>query len=66
MERKSFKFVRQLIEAERYKNYKKDYWGGADGLFFQIVINRINIGEDSYERIDRLRTCKTQRYYQFL
>ena len=26
----SFGFVRQLIEAERYKNFKKQYWGGAD------------------------------------
>ncbi len=33
MERKSFEFVRQLIAAERYKNYKKDYWGGADVIF---------------------------------
>lgn len=32
-EEKSFEFVKQLIEAERYKNYKKDYWGGADVIF---------------------------------
>lgn len=27
---KSFDFVRKLIEAERFKDYKKEYWGGAD------------------------------------
>ena len=29
----AFEFVRQLIEAGRYKNYKKEYWGGADVIF---------------------------------
>ncbi|GEM_PF-3286217 len=26
----SFDFVRKLVEAERYRDYKKEYWGGAD------------------------------------
>ena len=46
MERESFKFVRQLIEAERYKNYKKDYWGGADVIFA------------STKRLDRIENNK--------
>lgn len=46
MERESFNFVRDLIEAERYKNYKKDYWGGADVIFA------------SSERLDRIENNK--------
>ncbi len=30
---KSFEFVRQLIEAGRYKNVKEVFWGGADVIF---------------------------------
>ncbi len=30
---KSFEFVRQLIEAGRYKNFKEVFWGGADVIF---------------------------------
>jgi hypothetical protein len=33
MQKNSFEFVKQLIEAERFKNYKKNYWGGADVIF---------------------------------
>lgn len=36
-ENKTFEFARQLIEAERYKNYKKDFWGGADVIFASTV-----------------------------
>lgn len=29
----SFDFVRKLVEAERYRDYEKEYWGGADVIF---------------------------------
>ncbi len=54
-ENKSFEFVRQLIEAERYKNYKKDYWGGADVIFASSKrLDRIDNNEDTLrERLKR-------------
>ena len=26
----SFKYIKDLIDAERYKDYKTEYWGGCD------------------------------------
>ncbi len=33
IKKNTFYFVRQLIKAERYKQYKKQFWGGADVIF---------------------------------
>lgn len=43
---KSFNFVRKLIEVERYKEYKKDTWGGAD-----VVIVSSNIDDERKQEL---------------
>ena len=48
LEYKSFDFVRKLITAERYKDYKKEEWGGCDLV---IVSNqRYKDRKDSYDK----------------
>lgn len=49
----SFDYVKQLIEEERYINYKKDDWGGSD----VIIISEEKYKEQK-ESIDILKTNK--------
>lgn len=43
---KSFSFVRNLIEAERFADYKKESWGGAD----VIIVSR-DIDEEELKKL---------------
>ena len=48
VEYKSFDFIRKLINAERYKYYKKDEWGGCD----LIIVSNLQYKnrKDSYDK----------------
>ena len=53
---KSITFVRKLIEAERYKDYKKDYWGGAD----VVIVSPVEDVKDK-EKVELIDNC--QKWY---
>lgn len=61
LEYKSFDFVRKLITAERYKDYKKEEWGGCDLV---IVSNqRYKDRKDSYDKWEKQIDQKVYELY---
>ena len=61
LEYKSFDFVRKLITAERYKDYKKEEWGGCDLV---IVSNqRYKDRKDSYDKWEKQIDHKVYEFY---
>ena len=57
----SFDFVRKLITAERYKDYKKEEWGGCDLV---IVSNqRYKDRKDSYDKWEKQIDHKVYELY---
>ena len=52
----SFEFVNKLIEAERFKDYKKDNWGGAD----VIIVSKKDDSLIKIEKEKSLRIVETK------